>query len=132
MITPQVCCCQCLCPHCDPQLPPTSAGYPPILASRSGPVSYEVTAFFPWVLLCTQPCVQPPSIDFLVPSAMWNSCNQTSLPLEAKFSGASSSHCQTPRLGSLTWGSGLSLLWQNFCGIIVFQFVSCPPGRYGI
>ena len=29
------------------------------------------------------------------------------------------------------WGSELSLLWENFCGIIVFQFVSWPPGVYG-
>ena len=26
----------------------------------------------------------------------------------------------------------LSLLWENFCGIIVFQFVRHPPRRYGI
>ena len=32
-----------------------------------------------------------------------------------------SSQCQTPRLGSLTWGSELSLLWENFCDIILFQ-----------
>ena len=47
MSTPQNCCCQCLCPHSETQPPPTSAGHPPILAGRSGPVPYGVTAFFP-------------------------------------------------------------------------------------
>ena len=39
---------------------------------------------------------------------------------------------QTPRLGSLTWGSELSLLWENFCDIIILQFVGCPTRGYGI
>ena len=33
--------------------------------------------------------------------------------------------------GSLIWGQN-SLLCENLCNIIVFQFVGCPPGRYGI
>ena len=37
-------CCQCLCPRSEPQLPPTSAGDPPTLASGSGSVSYGITA----------------------------------------------------------------------------------------
>ena len=31
-----------------------------------------------------------------------------------------------PGLGSLTWSSELSLLWEIFCNIIIFQFVSHP------
>ena len=49
-----------------------------------------------------------------------------------EFLGDSSSHCQTSRLGSLIWGSELSLLWENFCGIIIFQFMNFPHSRYGI
>ena len=30
------------------------------------------------------------------------------------------------------WGSESSQQWENFFGIIVFQFVGHPPGRYGI
>ena len=37
-------CCQCPCPHSEPQLPPASAGDPPTVAGRSGSVSYGVTA----------------------------------------------------------------------------------------
>ena len=44
----------------------------------------------------------------------------------------SSSQCQTPRLGNLVWGSELSFLWENFCGIIILQFVGHPPRLYGI
>lgn len=44
----------------------------------------------------------------------------------------SSSQCQTLRLGSLMWGSGLSLLWENLCDIFIFQFGGHSPGRNGI
>ena len=54
------------------------------------------------------------------------------LAFKVWFSGNSSFHCQTPRLGSLTWGSEPSLQWVDFCGIIVLQFVSQPPSGYGI
>ena len=41
---------------------------------------------------------------------LWNSCNQTLKTFKARFSGGSSSCCQTPRLGDLMWDSELSLL----------------------
>ena len=43
----------------------------------------------------------------------------------------SSSRCQTPSLGSLTWGSEPSLQWVDFCGISVPHSVSHPPTSYG-
>ena len=132
MSTSQNCCCQCLCPCSEPQLLTASAGYPPVLAGRSGPVSYGVTAFFPWVLMCMRLCVHPPRVEFLFLPVLWKSCDQTLLALKAWFSGDSSSHCHNPRLGSLLQGSELSLLWDKFCGMVVFQFVGHPPGRYGI
>ena len=76
-------------------------------------------------------CV-PPRVEFLFPPVLWNSCNQTPLAFKARFSGVSSSRCQTLRLGSLTWGLELSLLWENFCDIIIFQFVGRPPSMYEI
>ena len=45
------------------------------------------------------------------------------MAFKARFSRGFSSHCQTLRLGSLTWDSELSLLWESFYGIIIFQFV---------
>lgn len=44
---------------------------------------------------------------------------------KAKFSGGSFSWYQTPRLQSLTWGSELSLQWENICEKIILQFVGC-------
>ena len=123
---------QCLFPHSEPQPLPASTGDPPVPGGRSGPGSHEVTAFFPWVLVHLKPCVCPPRVEFLFPAVLWNSCGQTPLAFKARFSGNSFSCFQTPRLGSLTCGSELSLLWENFCDIIIFQFVGCPPGGYGI
>ena len=39
------------CRCSEPQLFPASAAGPPILADKSGPVSDEVTVFYPWVLV---------------------------------------------------------------------------------
>ena len=54
------------------------------------------------------------------------------LAFKVWYSGNSSSHRQTPRLGSLTWGSEPSLQWVDFCSIIVLHFVSHPTSGYGI
>ena len=37
---------------------------------------------------------------------------------------------QIPGLRSLTWGSGLSLLWENLCYIIILQFEDRPAKGY--
>ena len=78
---------------------------------------------FPWVLLYMQPCVQPPRVSFLFTPVLWNSYKQSHMAFKVRFSGASSSCFQIPRLGSLTWGLGLSFLWESFCDIVIFQFV---------
>lgn len=36
------------------------------------------------------------------------------------------------KAGKPDMGLILSLLWENFCGIIVFQFVRHPSRRYGL
>ena len=113
-------------------MPPTSAGDPPTLAGRSGSVSCGVTAPSPWVLMCTLLCVYPSRVESLFPPVLSKSCNQILLAFKVWFCGNSSSFCWTPRLGSLTWGSGLSLQWVDFCGISFLQFVSHPPPIYGI
>ena len=60
------------------------------------------------------------------------SCNEAPLAFKAKCSGSSPSRCWTPGLGSLTWGSELSLLWENFCNVITLQCVCRPPGGQGM
>ena len=87
---------------------------------------------FPWVLMCTLLCVCPPRVESLFPPVLSKSCNQIPLDFKVSFSRSSSSRYQTPRLGTLTWGSEPSLQWVDFCGISVFQSVSHPPSSYGI
>ena len=68
----------------------------------------------------------------LLPPVLLKSCNHIPLAFKVWFSGNSSFHCQTPSLGSLTWGSEPSLQWVDLCGIIVLQFLYHPPSSYGI
>ena len=77
-------------------------------------------------------CVCPSRVESLFPPVLSKFCNQIPLAFTVWFSRNSSSSCQTPRLGSLTWGSEPSLQWVDFCGISVLQFVSHPPISYGI
>ena len=77
-------------------------------------------------------CVYPPRVESLFPPVLSKSCNQIPLAFKVWFSRNSFFHCQTSRLGSLTWGSELSLQWVDFCGISVLQFVSHPFSSYGI
>ena len=76
--------------------------------------------------------VCPPIVGSLFPPVLSKSCNQFPLGFKVWFSRNSSSRCQTPRLGSLMWGSEASLQWVDFCGISVRQSVSHPPSSYGI
>ena len=82
--------------------------------------------------MCTLLCVCPPRAESLFPPVLSKSCSQIPLAFKVWFARNSSSHCQTPRLGSLMWGSEPSLQWVDFCGITVLQLVSHPPSSYGI
>ena len=76
--------------------------------------------------------VCPPKVESLFPPVLSRSCNQIPVGFKVWFSRNSSSRCQSPKLGSMTWGSESSLQWVNFCGINVLQSVSHPPSSYGI
>ena len=61
------CCCQ-FPPLCNrTPLALASPGYSWTLTDMSGPVSYEITAPFSWVLVHTSLCLCPPRICFLSP-----------------------------------------------------------------
>ena len=124
-------CLQCPCPHSEPQLTPTSLGDPPRPAGRSGSGSYVVTAL-PWVPVHVKPYVHLSRVESLFLSVLCSSCTQAPKAFKAKCSGGYSFQCQTPRLGSLMGSSELSLLWENLCDIIIFQFVSHPLSGYGV
>lgn len=120
----------CLCD--EPQPHPDPAGIPQY--KKVGQVCMAQSLmgslhFFPWFLVCMTLCVHPSRMKFLFPQSLeFLQSNST----DFQFSGGSSSHCQTSQLESLTWGSELSLLQDNFWGIICFQFAGLPPGRYQI
>ena len=61
----------------------------------------------------------------LFPPILWSSCTSTLLAFETRCSRGSSSQC-------LTWALELSLLWESLCNTVLFQFVGCSPGTYGI
>ena len=81
--------------------------------------------------MCTLLCVCPPRVESLFPPVLSKSCNQIPLAFKVWFSRNSSSHCWTPRLGSLMWGSEPSLQSVDFCGK-VFSSLCHPPSCYGI
>ena len=120
---------KCLWPHSEPQLP-TSPGDPPNqqVGLAQAPMK---SLLFLWVPEHLRPCGHPPRVEFLLHPVLWSSCGQALMTFKAKCSGSTSSWCQTPRLGSLTWGSELSFLQENLCDMIIFQSVGHPPGGYG-
>ena len=110
---------------------PTSTRDHPILASKSDPICDEVTAYYPdsW---CARDLMYTLKSGVSVTPVLWNSCNQISLTFKGKFIRGSSSHSQTPKLGTLTWARNFHSRWENFGGMIIFQLVGNPPGVYGI
>ena len=98
---------QCPCPHSEPQWAPSSPEDPPGPTGRPSPGSYELLlcpgSHCMWSLVCT------PRVESLFAPVLWSTCPQAPPAFKAKCSEDSSSWCQSVRLGSLTWGSGLSL-----------------------
>lgn len=105
-------------------------GTPPILADKSSPVFYEITSFF--FLVCKRPLCVPSRSRFLCFSVLWN-FNETPLAFKDRFSRGSSSYCQDPpQAGEPDVRFRTSWLWENVCGIIIFQFVHSLCSVYGI
>ena len=119
-------------PHSEPWMLPASTGDPSAPAGRSALGSYEAMAYFPrsW---CTQ--------DLAYSLQEWSFCCPQSCGIarikhhwlsKPGSLGASPPVARSPGWGTSQWSSELSLWWENFCGIIVFQFVGHSHHRYGI
>ena len=104
----------CVCVPTVSHSSPTSVRSPQVLADRPGPISYGIIAFFPWVLIHMRLYVFPKSGVSDSPS-----------PVEVLQSNPSGLQSQITQgnllpflpdlsLGSLIWGSELSLQWENF------------------
>ena len=85
----------------------------------------------PLVLVCVRFCVHPLRVKSISPIPV-RLLNLSPAGLQNQMSRGLCSWCRTPGLGSLTWGSELSLLWENLCNIIILQFVGCPPRGMGL
>ena len=84
------------------------------------------------VPVCMRPCVFPPRVKFSFPPSPMELLNRSLVGLQSQMLGGFFLWCQIPGLRSLMWGLKLSLLWENFCNIIILQFVDCPTTGYGI
>ena len=65
--------------------------------------------------------------ESLFPQSCRSSVIKSHWPSKSNSLGILSLFCQIPRLGSLLWSLELLKQCENFFGIIVLQFVSCPP-----
>ena len=96
---------------------PTSTVDPPTLAGKSGPVDYEVLAFFLGPGAYETLCV-PSNNGILFPPVLWNSCYQTPLALKARFSSDDSSPLPNSQAGvpdmELRTFNPTELLWYNY------------------
>ena len=131
MSTSQNCCCQFLCPHSEPQLSPASARDPPILVGSLAQ-SLMGSLLFP-----LGPGEQK---TLCVPSKSGVSISP--IPVEVLQSNPAGLQSWTfwglllllldPQAGKPNSGLRTFTQWENFCGIIAFQSVGCPPSGYGI
>ena len=119
---------QCLCPQSEPCPTPASPGDLARLEGRCGPSSYEITAFSLFLVHVSFFCM-PFKSKVSFPPILWSSCSQSLPAFKVNCSGGSSSLCQIPWLGGLTWGSELSVLWKNLCNTI---FSSLWVAHWGI
>lgn len=110
--------------HISPQDSPGSPG-------RSDPGSYPLTASALGSVVQENLCA-PFKNEVSIPPALSFFQKQDPPGFEAKCSGSFASWSRTLRLGSLTWGSNHSLLWENLCNVIILQFVDRPLRDMGL
>ena len=114
--------------HCHP--PSTSLGGPPRPAGRLAPGSCEVSAFGLGPSTGETFCVPSKSGVSVSPSPM-ELLQSSPAGLQNQILWGLLLPMATLRLGSLTWDSELSLLWENFSNIIVLRFVDHHLGCMG-
>ena len=121
----------CPCPQDELQPPATSQEDLPRPACRSGPGSYEVTAFALGPGTHETLCVSSKS-GLSFPQFCWALAIKPHWPSKLNTLGALPPDARPlgwrDWLPSSEWGSELSLMWENFCNLIVLQFVENPGG----
>ena len=93
---------------------------------KCGSLSYEVIAFFLGCYALEALCVPSESGVCFPESGGIPATNPTCFQGHILWGLTSSSFCcQTPKLGSLMWGSELLLLLESICDIVIFHFEYC-------
>ena len=105
--------------------PSAISGDPPRSTGRSDPDSYGVSAL-PGDSVHRKTYGCPPTVESLFPPVVRSSCIQSLLAFNTRYSGSSSSQCQTTRHGNLMLGPKLSLLWERLCHIVIFPVCGSP------
>lgn len=113
-------------PRSELQSTPAFQGDPAAPTGTSDPDSYGVPAL-PWDPLHVKPCVCPLSA-VSVSAVLWSSYTQAAL-LQCKMLWRLLLPVADPQAGEPEVGSGLSLLWEPLCDIVIFQSLGHPPGR---
>lgn len=97
----------------------TSTGDPPIPAGNVALNPVKSLLFSPgsW---CARDLMFTPKSGVSVSPSPVKFLPSNPRPSKPDFLWASSSHCRTPRVRSLTWGSELSLPWESCFAITIF------------
>ena len=109
-----------------------STGDPTSLTSRSGTVSCEVTAPFPWVLACTRFCLCPPRVESVFPPVLCCSVAQLCLticyPMDCSMPGFPSftifwSLLKFMSIESVMPSNHLILCWRLLLLLLIFPSI---------
>ena len=85
----------------------------------------------PWVLVHMRFCVSPLRVKSFSPSLV-GLLQLSPTGLQSEMVWGLLFLVLDLQTGVLTWGSTFSLWWENFCNIIILQFVDCASEDYGI
>ena len=121
--------CHCPRPRGGPLLTRTAAGGPLTLAGRSGSASSGVTAPCPGGLVRARFCLCPPRVGAWSPQACGSPVMKSHWPSRSHFLRIPSPFARSPCWEAWPGGLEPSQQWENFFGLTVLQFVSCPCGR---
>ena len=116
------------CHHSEPQSTHAFPGDPPRPAGRSDPDFYGVPAL-PWDPVHVKSWVHPLGVE----SLFLHSCGATALkPCWPSVLLLQRLLLPMPDHQAGESYVGFILLWDSLCDLYTFQFVGCPPSRYGI
>ena len=73
----------------------------------------------------------PPRVEYVSPSLV-ELLHSSTIGFQSQVLWGLLLPMSDPQAGEPDMKLKLSVLWENLCDIIIFQFMSCAPGTYGI